>query len=47
MKEGLKSIIKWIVRGALYIWFKVIYQVKIIGLENIPKDRTINILWKS
>ena len=38
MKKTIKEIIKWIVRGALYIWFKIVYQMKIEGLENIPKD---------
>ncbi len=38
MKKTLKAIIKWIVRGAIYIWFKIFYQMKIEGLENIPKE---------
>ena len=38
MKKVLKEIIKWIVRGALYIWFKIFYQAEIKGLENVPKD---------
>ena len=38
LKQGIKSVIKWIVRGALYIFFKVIYRVDIKGLENIPKE---------
>lgn len=37
-KQGIKSVIKWIVRGALYIFFKVVYRVDIKGLENIPKE---------
>ena len=38
MKKVLKEIIKAIVRGALYIWFKIFYQAEIKGLENVPKD---------
>lgn len=38
MKKKLKECIKWIVRGAIYIWFKIYYQAEIIGLENIPKE---------
>lgn len=37
-KQGVKSVIKWIVRGVLYIFFKVVYRVDIKGLENIPKE---------
>ena len=38
MKKAIKSIIKWIVRGAIYFWCKIYYKAEIIGLENIPKD---------
>ena len=38
VKKFLKGIIKWIVRGALYIWFKIFYGAKIEGLENVPKE---------
>ena len=38
MKKVLKEIIKWIVRGAIYIWFKIVYQTEIKGLENVPKE---------
>ena len=38
MKKTIKEIIKWIVRGAIYIWFKVVYHIQIIGLENVPKE---------
>ena len=41
MKKVLKGIIKWIVRGAIYIWCKIYYSLKIIGLENIPKDEPL------
>lgn len=38
MKKTIKRIIKWIVRGAIYIWCKIYYRAEIIGLENIPKE---------
>ena len=41
MKKVLKGIIKWIVRGALYIWFKIFYQTEIKGLENVPKEGAV------
>ena len=37
VKKILKGIIKWIVRGALFIWFKIFYGARIEGLENVPK----------
>lgn len=37
MKEKVNKIVKWIVRGAIYIWCKLYYRVEIKGLENIPK----------
>ena len=40
-KSFWKAIIKWIVRGTLYIWFKLAYWVKIEGLENIPKNEPL------
>lgn len=41
MKKIIKAIIKWIVRGAIYIWFKIYYKAEIRGLENIPKEGPI------
>ena len=41
MKKAFKEIIKWIVRGAIYIWCKIYYRAEIIGLENIPKDEPL------
>jgi 1-acyl-sn-glycerol-3-phosphate acyltransferase len=41
MKRIIKSIIKWIVRGAIYLWCKIYYRAEIIGLENIPKEGPI------
>ncbi len=38
IKEYFKLAVKWVVRGALYLWFKIVYRVEIKGLENIPKD---------
>lgn len=37
MKKVLKSILKWIVRGAIYLWCKIYYKAEIRGLENVPK----------
>ncbi len=41
MKQIIKNIIKWIVRGAIYLWCKVYYRAEIIGLENIPKEGAV------
>ncbi len=38
MKKAIKAVIKWIVRGAIYIWCKIYYRAEILGLENIPKE---------
>ena len=38
MKKFFKRIVKWVVRGAIYIWCKIYYRAEIIGLENVPKD---------
>lgn len=38
MKKAFKEVIKWIVRGAIYIWCKIYYRAEIKGLENIPKE---------
>ena len=34
----MKKFVKFIVRGAIYLWFKVWKRAKIIGLENVPKE---------
>ena len=39
--DKLKPAIKWVVRGAIYIWFKIYYQAEIKGLENVPKTGSI------
>lgn len=41
MKDKIKAIIKWIVRGAIYLWCKIYYRAEILGLENIPKDEPL------
>lgn len=41
MKKTIKSIIKWIVRGAIYLWCKIYYKAEIIGLENVPKEGAV------
>lgn len=38
MKKFFKSIMKGIVRGAIYIWCKIYYRAEVRGLENIPKE---------
>ena len=38
MKKTIKAIIKWIVRGAIYLLCKIYYRAEILGLENIPKE---------
>ncbi len=38
MKNFLKNIIKVIVKGAIYSWFKIFHGVKVIGTQNIPKE---------
>lgn len=38
MEKRINAIIKWIVRGAIYIWCKVYYRAEILGLENVPKE---------
>lgn len=41
MDKFLKKIAKWIVRSALYLYFKVVYRAKIIGKNNIPKNEPL------
>lgn len=41
MKKAIKTIIKWIVRGAIYLWCKIYYRAEIIGLENVPKEGAV------
>ena len=39
IKEFLKKIGRGIVKGALRLYFAVVYRAKVIGTENIPKDK--------
>ena len=41
MKKLLKAIGRFIVRGAIYIYCKIVYKAEIIGLENIPKNEPL------
>ncbi len=41
LKKIIKGTIKWIVRGAIYLWFKIYYRAEIMGLENIPKEGAV------
>lgn len=38
MKEFFKKIVRGIVKGAMYSYCKLVYRMKVIGKENIPKD---------
>ena len=38
MKNFLKSIARGIVKGAIYAYCKIVYRMKIVGKENIPKE---------
>ncbi len=39
IKEFFKKIIRVIVRTAIRIYFTIVYRVKVVGTENIPKDK--------
>lgn len=39
IKKFLKQIGRVIVRTAIYLYFKIVHRVKVIGTENIPKDK--------
>ena len=39
IKEFFKKIIRVIVRTAIRIYFAIVYRVKVVGTENIPKDK--------
>ena len=41
MKKFFKEIVKFIVRGAIFIWYKIVYQAEIKGTENVPKKGPI------
>ena len=38
IKQGIRVVLRGIVKGALFAFFKVVYRAKIVGTENIPKD---------
>ena len=38
MKNVLKTIERGIVKGAIWIYCKVVYRFKLVGKENIPKE---------
>ena len=41
MKNFFKMVIIGIVKGAMYIYCKVVYRMKVVGKENIPKKGPI------
>lgn len=41
MKKVFREIVKKIVVGCLYIFFKIVYRLKIVGTENIPEGQVI------
>ena len=38
MKDFFRNILKAVVKGAIYLYCKIIYRMEIIGKENIPKE---------
>ena len=41
MKNFLKASIRGIVKGAIWIYCKIVYRFEVIGKENIPKDSAV------
>lgn len=41
MKKIIQTIAQFVVRGAMYLFFKIVYKAEIKGLENIPKDEAV------
>lgn len=41
MRNFLKKITRGIVKSAIYIYCKIVYRIKIVGKENIPKKGAI------
>ena len=41
MKEFFKKIGRGIVKGAIYAYCKIVYRMKVVGKENIPKEGPI------
>ena len=38
MKKFFRNILKAIVKGAIYLYCKIVYRMEIVGKENIPKE---------
>ena len=38
IRQGIRVVLRGIVKGALFAFFKVVYRAKIVGTENIPKE---------
>lgn len=41
MKNILKPISRGIVKGAIYVYCKIVYRFKVVGKENIPKEGSV------
>ena len=41
MKKFLRKISRKIVRGVIFIYCKIVYRLKVVGLENIPKNGAV------
>ena len=41
MKNTLKAVGRGIVKGAIYVYCKIVYRFKVIGKENIPKNGAV------
>lgn len=41
MKNFFKKIVRGIVKGAIWIFCKIVYRFKVVGKENIPKEGPI------
>ncbi len=38
MKDFFRNILKSVVKGAIYLYCKIVYRMEIVGKENIPKE---------
>lgn len=38
MKKVLKNVARGFIKGAIYIYCKIVYRAKIVGVEDVPKD---------
>ena len=41
MKEVIRTISRGIVKGAIWIYCKIVYRFKVVGKENIPKNGAV------